>query len=147
MFRRIFDYSSRSAFLRIHTNVWMRRPGSQCMLYFTPKVFCSVEVRSLCWPVKFIHTKLSSSVSLSTWLCAQSCWNRKGKSLNYSDKVGTIKLYKISLYGEVFRISFNGIKLPCSSPENEPATLSVLTFTLGRIVKQMSFSWQPSNSY
>jgi len=36
----------------------MRRPGSQSLFYFDPKVFNEVKVRAMYGPVKFFQTKL-----------------------------------------------------------------------------------------
>ena len=52
----IFDHSSRSAFVRSHTDVGWE---GLALALIHPNVFYRVEVRTLCRPVKFIHTKLS----------------------------------------------------------------------------------------
>ena len=75
-----------------------------------PKVFYQAEVRTLCRPVKFFHTKLAHPRLYGPALCTgvQSCWNRKGPSPNCSHKVGSMELSKMSWYAEAFRVPFTG---------------------------------------
>lgn len=55
----MFHYNSFISSGKRFPQTQMRRPGLQSWLYFTPKVFCQVKVRSLCRPVKFFHIKLA----------------------------------------------------------------------------------------
>ena len=91
VFMGLLDHSSRSICEVTHW-CWSRRPGSQSALIH-PKVFYGVEVRTLCRPVQFIHTRLFIHVFMDLALCtgAQSCWNRKGPSPNCSHKVWSMK--------------------------------------------------------
>ena len=113
------------------------RPGSQSPLLFIPNVFCWVEARTICRPVKFINTKLSRLMTpfMDLALCtgAHSCRNRKGPSPNCSHKVVSMELSSISRYAEAFRVRLTGTKGPSSIPEKQPYTIipPAPNFTLG----------------
>lgn len=50
----------------------------------------------------------------------QSCWNRKGPSMNCSYKGGSMTLSKVPLYAEASRVPFNGTKGLSPTSEKEP---------------------------
>lgn len=54
---------------------------------FIPNVFCQVEVRNLCRPVKFLYTKLSH-LCLYRPCLVQSCWKWKGTLLTVPTRLG-----------------------------------------------------------
>ena len=135
VFMGIFDHSSRSAFVRSHTDVG--REGLALSLRSNSSQRCSIGLRSgLCagqssssTPNSLIH------VFMDLALCtgAQSCWNRKGPSPNCSHKVGSMELSNISWYAEAFRVPFTGTKGPSPAPEKQPHTIipPPPNFTLG----------------
>ncbi|MEQ2163030.1 hypothetical protein GOODEAATRI_026039 [Goodea atripinnis] len=75
------------------------------------------------------------SMSLWNLLCAQLCWKRKGYSPNCSHKVGSMELFKISLYAEAFRVYFTGTKEPSPVPVKQPHSINPPppNFTLGTV--------------
>ncbi|XP_058258308.1 uncharacterized protein LOC131361290 isoform X2 [Hemibagrus wyckioides] len=125
VFMGIFDHSSRSAFVRSHTDVG--REGLALSLRSNSSQRCSIGLRSgLCagqssssTPDSVIH------VFMDLALCtgAQSCWKRKGPAPNCSHKVGSMELSKMSWYAEAFRVPFTGTKGPSPAPEKQPHTI------------------------
>ncbi len=61
---------------------WTRRPGSQSPFQFIPKVLDWVEVRALCSSTPNSSNHVFMELALCTG--AQTCWNRKGPSSNWS---------------------------------------------------------------
>ena len=108
VFIGIFDHSSRSAFVRSHTDVGQE--GLALSLRCNSPQRCSIGLRSgLCagqssssTPNSLIHTDLA--------LCtgAQLCWNRKGPSPNCSHKVGSVELSNIFGNGRDWNTWFHG---------------------------------------
>ena len=131
----IVDHSSRSAFVRSHTDVG--REGLALSLRSNSSQRCSIGLRSgLCagqssssTPNSLIHVFMD----LALCTCAQSCWNRKGPSPSCSHEVWSMELSKISLYAEAFRVPFTGTKGPRPAPEKLPHTVipPPPNFTLG----------------
>ena len=144
----IFDHSSRSAFVRSHTDVG--REGLALSLRSNSSQRFSIGLRSgLCagqssssTPHSLIHVFMDFALCTG----AQSCWNRKGPSPNCSHKVGSMELSKISWYAEAFRVPFTGTKGPRPVPEKQPHTIipPPPNFTLGTMQSD-KFSWQPPN--
>ena len=95
----IFDHSTRSAFVRSHTDVG--REGLALSLHSNSSQRCSIGLRSgLCagqssssTPNSLIHVFMDPALFTG----AQSCWNRKGPSQNCFHKVGSMELSNISL--------------------------------------------------
>ena len=144
----IFDHSSRSAFVRSHTDVGPE--GLALSLRSNSSQRCSIGLRSgLCagqssssTPNSLIH------VFMDLALCtgAQSCWKRKGPSPNCSHKVGSMELARISWYGEAFRVPFTGTKGSSPAPEKQTPhhnPSSTKLYTWHNAVRQVPFSWQP----
>ena len=109
-------------------STWFRSVSLALSLCSNLSQRCSVRLRSgLCTaqsrsstPNSLIH------VFMDLALCtgAHSCWNRKGPSLNYSHKVGSMELSNISWCAEAFSIPFTGTKGPSPAPEEQPHTSS-----------------------
>ncbi|XP_058230352.1 uncharacterized protein LOC131343021 isoform X2 [Hemibagrus wyckioides] len=135
VFMGIFDHSSRSTFVRSHTD--FGREGLALSLRSNSSQRCSIGLRSgLCagqssssTPDSVIH------VFMDLALCtgAQSCWKRKGPAPNCSHNVGSMELSKMSWYAEAFRVPFTGTKGPSPAPEKQPHTIipPPPNFTLG----------------
>ena len=112
VFMGIFDHSSTSTFVRSHTDVKQEGLALSPCSNSSQRCFHRVEVRTLCRPVKFIHTKLSQPC-LYRSCCVQSHVG-KGPSPNCSH---------ISWYAEAFRVPFTGTKGPSPAPEKQPHTI------------------------
>ena len=79
------------------------------------------------------QTSIHVSMDLALCTGAQSCWKRKGPAPNWSHKVGSMELSKMSCYAEAFRVPFTGTKGPSPAPEKQPHTIipPPPNFTLG----------------
>lgn len=90
VFMGIFNRSSRNAFVRS-----ARRPGSQSN--WSQRCSIRVEVRSLCRPVKFFHSKLiNPPSSMSLWnllLCTVRTGRGHPQAVAEKLRVWNIKLY------------------------------------------------------
>ena len=83
-----------------------------------------VEVRTLCRPVKFIHTKLSHHVFMDL-LCAlvhSHVGTGRGHPQTVPTKLGVWNC-PTSWYAEVFRVLFTGTKGPSPAPGKQPPTM------------------------
>ncbi len=68
----------------------------QSMFQCIPKVLDGVEVRALCSPVEFFHTKNHFFMELALCTGLLSCWKGKGLPQTDATKVGSTLLSNIS---------------------------------------------------
>ena len=141
----IFDHSSRSAFVRSHTDVGQE--GLALSLHSNSSQNCSFGLRSgVCAGQSSSSTSNSlihHFMDLALFTGVQSCWTRKGPSPNCCHKVGSVELSNISWDAEVFRVPFTGTKGPSPTPEKQPPSTKL--YTWHNAVRQVPFSWQPPN--
>ena len=95
-------------------------------------ISCCTGPSSSSTPNSLIHVFMDFALCTG----AQSCWNRKGPSPNCSHKVGSMKLSKMSWYGETLRVLFTGTKGPKPNPWK-----TTKLYTWYNAVRQVPFSW------
>lgn len=73
---------------------WTKRPGSQCVLEFLPKVLCGVMVRTLELSQAF-HTRLSQLYLCPCIITCEVMLQQQEPIPNFSTKAWSMKLSKI----------------------------------------------------
>ena len=113
----IFDHSSRSAFVRSHTDVGQKGLALSLRSYSSQRD--SIRFRSgLCAGQSSSSTQNSLiHVFMDFVHWSTVCWNRNGPSSNCSHKVASMESSNISWYVEAFRVPFTGTKRPRPATE------------------------------
>ena len=125
VFMGIFDHSSRSTFVRTHTDVG--REGLALSFHSNSARRCSVRLRSgLC--VGQSSSSTPNPLLMSLWTCfVHWCTVMLGYC---SHKVGNMEMSIISWYAEAFRVPLTRTKRPSPAPEEQPHTIIPLHQTL-----------------
>ncbi|KAI4895799.1 hypothetical protein NFI96_004488 [Prochilodus magdalenae] len=106
-------------------------------------VFYRVEVRTLCRPVQFLHTRLAPPClygACSVHWCAVML-EQEGAVPKLSHKVGSMEWSRVSWSAEALRVPLTGTKGRSPTPEHHPHTIipPPPNFTLGTALEKKSY--------
>ena len=104
-------------------------------------MFDGLEVRVLCRPVKFFHTKLDKPFLYGPHFMHRGIVMLKQvRAFPFCHNVGITELSRMSLYVVALRFPFTGTNEPSPKHQKQPQTIIILY-----VFEPIAFSWHPPN--